>query len=265
MPFLVAADLDGKRSGARIRLGAAVDAAEIADVLDDVVEDRRLVWEGDELVERVERRLDALRLGEVRRRPQPGDETTAALVERVRTTRLGVLPWTAATEQLRARMRFLHDTLGEPWPDVSDRALVARLDEWLAPYLAGATGRGDLERLDLGVLLRAQLLWPLGAELDQLAPATWRNRTIDYTADRPTVAVRVQQVFGVTEHPAVGRRARPADDRPALPRRPADPGHRRPARVLGRVVGGGTQGPRRPLPQAPVAGGSVGGDMMVHQ
>ena len=172
-------------------------------MLDDVVEDRRLVWEGDELVERVERRLDALRLGEVRRRPQPGDETTAALVERVKTTRLGALPWTAATEQLRARMRFLHDTLGEPWPDVSDRALVARLDEWLAPYLAGATGRGDLERLDLGVLLRAQLLWPLGAELDQLAPATWRNRTIDYTADRPTVAVRVQQVFGVTEHPAV--------------------------------------------------------------
>ena len=203
VPFLVAADLDGKRSGARIRLGAAVDAAEIADVLDDVVEDRRLVWEGDELVERVERRLDALRLGEVRRRPQPGDETTAALVERVKTTRLGALPWTAATEQLRARMRFLHDTLGEPWPDVSDRALVARLDEWLAPYLAGATDRGDLQRLDLGVLLRAQLLWPLGAELDQLAPATWRNRTIDYTADRPTVAVRVQQVFGVTEHPAV--------------------------------------------------------------
>ena len=69
VPFLVAADLDGKRSGARIRLGAAVDAAEIADVLDDVVEDRRLVWEGDELVERVERRLDALRLGEERRRP----------------------------------------------------------------------------------------------------------------------------------------------------------------------------------------------------
>ena len=52
---------------------------------------------------------------------------------------------------------------------------LARLDEWLAPYLAGATGRADLERLDLGVLLRAQLPWPLGAELDQLAPPTWRN------------------------------------------------------------------------------------------
>jgi ATP-dependent helicase HrpB len=205
VPFLVAADLDGKRSGARIRLGAAVDAADIATVLEGVVEGRRLVWEGDELVERVERRVDALRLGEERRPPSPGEDTTAALVDRVRSTRLGALPWTGATEQLRARVRFLHDTLGEPWPDFSDRALVGTLDEWLAPYLAGATGRADLDRLDLAVLLRAQLPWPLGAELDELAPATWHNRRIDYTAERPTVSVRVQQVFGVTEHPTIAR------------------------------------------------------------
>ncbi len=99
--------------------------------------------------------------------------------------------------------RFLHDTLGEPWPDFSDRALLATLDEWLAPYLVGATGRADLDRLDLAVLLRSQLPWPLGAELDDLAPAAWRNRRIDYTAERPTVSVRVQQVFGVTEHPTI--------------------------------------------------------------
>ena len=66
VPFVVAADLDGKRSGARIRLAGAVDAAEIAALLDGVIEDRRLEWdaERDDLVERVERRLDALRLGE---------------------------------------------------------------------------------------------------------------------------------------------------------------------------------------------------------
>jgi ATP-dependent helicase HrpB len=203
VPFLVAADLDGKRSGARIRLGAAVDAADIAAALEGVVEDRRLVWEGDELVERVERRLDALRLGEERRPPSPGEETTAALVDRVRTTKLGALPWTAATEQLRARVRFLHDALGEPWPDFSDRTLVSGLDAWLAPYLTGATGRADLDRVDLAVLLRAQLPWPLGAELDDLAPVEWHNRRIDYTAERPTVSVRVQQVFGVTEHPTI--------------------------------------------------------------
>ena len=209
-PFVVAADLDGKRSGARIRLGSAVDEAVIAALLDGVVEDRRLEWDADadDLVERVERRLDALRLGSERRRPLPGEDTTAALVARVRATKLAVLPWRPATEQLRARVAFLRAELGDAWPDLSDRELLATLDDWLTPYLVGATGRADLDRLDLAVLLRARLPWPLGAELDDLAPRTWRLPTgreapIDYAAARPTVSVRVQDVFGVQAHPTV--------------------------------------------------------------
>ena len=139
---------------------------------------------------------------------RPGEDTTAALVARVRATKLAVLPWRPATEQLRARVAFLRAELGDAWPDLSDRALLATLDDWLTPYLVGATGRADLERLDLAVLLRARLPWPLGAELDELAPRTWRLPTgreapIDYAADRPTVSVRVQDVFGVQVHPTV--------------------------------------------------------------
>lgn len=209
-PFIVAADLDGKRTNARIRLGAAVDPVDIAGLMDGVVEDRRLEWDDatDDLVERVERRLDALRLGEERRRPAPGEATTAALVERVRTSRLAVLAWTPTTSQLRARMAFARATLGDDWPDVSDRGLLGSLDEWLAPYLVGATGRADLDRLDLGVLLRSMLPWPRGADLDELAPRSWtlpsgRTATIDYAEARPTVSVRVQDVFGVLEHPTI--------------------------------------------------------------
>jgi len=126
----------------------------------------------------------------------------------VRTSRLAVLPWTPATSQLRARMAFLRRTLGDDWPDVSDAGLLDTLEDWLAPYLAGATGRGDLDRLDLGILLRTMLPWPLGAELDGLAPRSWtlpggREAAIDYVEERPTVSVRVQDVFGVQEHPRI--------------------------------------------------------------
>jgi ATP-dependent helicase HrpB len=209
--FVVAADLDGRRAGARIRLAAAVDGADVATLLDDVVVQRRLVWDRDrdDLVLRIERRLDALALGEDVRAATPGDDTVDALVDRVRATRLAVLTWSPAAEQLRARVSFLRREGGadpSPWPDLSDKALLATLGTWLQPNLDGATGRNDLERLDIAMLLRVLLPWPLGAELDELAPATWtlpagRQVPIDYTADRPTASVRVQDVFGVGSHP----------------------------------------------------------------
>ena len=217
--FVVAADLDGRRAGARIRLAAAVEASDIGGLLDDVVEHRRLIWDRDrdDLVVRIERRLDALALGEEVRVPTPGDDTVDALVDRVRSTKLAVLTWSPAAEQLRARVAFLRrHGGGDPptWPDLSDKALLATVDTWLRPNLAGATGRADLQRIDVAMLLRAQLRWPLGAELDTLAPAHWmlpsgREVTIDYTADRPTASVRVQDVFGVTAHPKLAGGAVP--------------------------------------------------------
>jgi ATP-dependent helicase HrpB len=209
--FVVAADLDGRRDRARIRLAAPIDTVDITGALRDVAETRRLLWDRDrdDLVLRVERRLDALALGAETRQPDRDDDTVDALVERVRATRLTVLDWTPRSLQLRARVAFLAATIGDAdpsWPDLTDRALVASLDTWLRPALAGATGRADLQRVDLAALLRALLPWPRSADLDALAPEGWtlpggKRAAIDYAADRPTAAVRVQDVFGVVDHP----------------------------------------------------------------
>lgn len=211
-PFLVAADLDGRRDRARIRLAAVVDTnAVIAEFGADIIERRSIDWDAtrDDLVESVERRLGAIQLGRHVGRPQPGDETTAALMARVRATGLGALRWSAAATSLRERVEFLHRALGEPWPDWSTPALVAAVDDWLAPYLPGATGRADLERLDLAMVLRSQLPWPQGADLEELCPAhlqlpTGRTVPIDYADGQPDAFVRVQDLFGVTDHPNAG-------------------------------------------------------------
>jgi ATP-dependent helicase HrpB len=213
-PFVVAADLDGKRDRARIRLAAGLDADEVARVLaDEVTETIRLEWDTDrdDLVERVERRLGGMQLGQATRRPTPGPATTQALLERVSATGLAVLGWSGAAVALRRRVAFLQATIGAPWPDWSIEALAATLDDWLAPYLERATGRADLERLDVTMLLRAQLPWDAGAALDQLAPATLalptgRSVPIDYSGDQPAASVRVQDLFGTTVHPTAGGR-----------------------------------------------------------
>jgi ATP-dependent helicase HrpB len=212
--FVVAADLDGKRDRARIRLAAGLDADDVAMTFgDEVVETSTLAWDDDrdELVERVERRLGGMQLGAATRRPSAGAATTAALMERVRGTGLAVLGWSGASISLRERVDFLHRTVGEPWPDWSVTHLAATLDEWLAPYLPGAVGRRDLERVDVTTVLRSQLPWPEGADLDRLAPErlelpTGRAVPIDYAGDEPSASVRVQDLYGTTEHPRAGGR-----------------------------------------------------------
>ena len=210
-PFVVAADLDGNRTSARIRLGAGLDAHELEMALADHIDRREnLVWDKqrNDLVLRVETRLGNMTISDHTRAPSAGDDTTAALVERVRTTRLAALDMHLA-DTLRARLAFLRYRFPDAgWPDTSDKHLIATLDEWLAPYLVRSTGRADLDRLDVPMLLANQLSWDHQLELAELAPAllptaTGRQVPIDYARDHPTASVRVHDLFGITEHPTV--------------------------------------------------------------
>jgi ATP-dependent helicase HrpB len=212
-PFIVAADLDGNRTSARIRLGAGLDAAELEASLAHEVERREsLVWDKqrNDLVERIETRLGNMVISDVTRSPTPGPATVDALVERLRVTRLAPLDLAAAAN-LRARLALLARLFPDDgWPDTSDAALLAALDDWLVPYLQHATGRADLERLDVGMLLVNQFGWDQQMALADLAPATLdtpsgRSVAIDYTRPHPTASVRVQDLFGTREHPTVCR------------------------------------------------------------
>ena len=211
-PLIVAADIDGKRDSARVRRAAALDLSDLVEAFGDQIREQvTLRWDvdRDDLVEAVERRLGSMRLAATTRPASPSDDTLTALADRVRATGLAVLGWSGAALSLRQRVQFLHRTEGEPWPDWSTGALLASLDTWLLPYLPGATGRHDLESLDVAMVLRSQLPWPEGAKLDALAPThlvveTGAEHPIDYSGDRPTASVRVQDLFGRRDHPIAG-------------------------------------------------------------
>ena len=215
--LLAVAEVDGRRSGGRIRIAAPLAPSDLDAVArDQVVEHARLVWDADrdDLVARVERELGRLRLGAVERRPAPGVAATAALLARVRSTGLAALAWTPHARALQARIGFLRAVVGEPWPDVSDAALRRTLDDWLAPRLdaARATGRADLERVDVAGVLRSLVPPAVAGDLDRLAPdavtvPAGRRVALDYAAgdpgDPPVLAVRVQDMFGATATPTV--------------------------------------------------------------
>ncbi|MGW5385347.1 ATP-dependent helicase HrpB [Nocardia sp. NPDC003963] len=198
---------DPGRSDGYIRLAAVADeqlARRTASNLLTTAEE--IEWiDGDVVARRIER-LGAITLSE---KPISDPERRmlgAALRRGLRSAGLGVLSWSPGAIALRRRLDFLHRTLGAPWPPVDDESLLTAADTWLGPELATARRRADLERIDAGQALRRLLPWPEAARLDELAPErttvpSGSRPQLDYSADPPVLAVKVQEVFGWTDTP----------------------------------------------------------------
>jgi ATP-dependent helicase HrpB len=197
---------------ARVQLGAVVDedAARFASgaLLSEADE---VHWsDGDVVARRVER-LGAVELAVRPLRDADPVAVRDALVEGLRQEGFGLLRWSADVQVLRQRLAFLCLNVGAPWPDVSDDALHARVDEWLEPELGRARRRSDLGRIDAGQGLRRLLPWASGdaGRLDELAPERFvvpsgSRVRIDYgNPEQPVLAVKLQEMFGLHESPTV--------------------------------------------------------------
>ncbi|WP_181311335.1 ATP-dependent helicase HrpB [Nocardioides campestrisoli] len=167
-----------------------------------------VTWTGGRVLARRRTLLGAIELGSVPLTEPPAQAVTAAIREALRSEGIGLLTWSETATALRARLAFLHRALGDPWPDVSDEALTQDLESWLGPQLARVRSAQDLRRIDVGAALRALLPWQQAGRLDELAPErvevpSGSSVRIDYSAEQPVLAVRLQEVFGWTTVPAL--------------------------------------------------------------
>ena len=209
--FLVIADLQGKAANARIMAAAATDIDAIRTALAPQIERLRTAgFDPDKQAIRLGERetLGAMVLGE-RWLPAPhGSEADEALLAAVRGEGLALLPWTGESQALRRRLGWLHRSLGPPWPDVSDQALLDHLEDWLGPFLSGSPRLADLPASALKDAMLALLAYPQRAELERLAPSHFDAPSgsrvpIRYEDDGPLLSVRVQELFGLATHPAL--------------------------------------------------------------
>ncbi|MEU6167627.1 ATP-dependent helicase HrpB [Streptomyces tanashiensis] len=206
------ADRTARDATARVRLAAVVDEAtayRAAGHLRSTGEEVR--WEDGDVVARSVDRLGAV---ELTVRPLGAGAEPAlvreALLDGLRREGLGLLRWRREAGELRERLAFLHRELGAPWPDVADGALVDRAGEWLEPELSRASRRADLGRIDAGEALRRLLPWASGeaVRLDELAPErievpSGSRIRVEYGGERPVLAVKLQEMFGLAETPRV--------------------------------------------------------------
>jgi ATP-dependent helicase HrpB len=211
--FIVAALLDGERRESRLWLGATVDEAEIRAHFGDQVESEEVVEWNEQtgaLVAARRERLGSIVLSEKPLRNPDPVLVRATLLDRVRRVGLGVLTWSDESRAIRERLAFLHRLLGSPWPDVSDPSLLAALERWLGPALGEVRRQADLARIDPGAALLELLGWEERRRLADLAPThlavpSGSRIRVDYADPQaPVLAVRLQEVFGLTETPRVG-------------------------------------------------------------
>ncbi|MFE7660471.1 ATP-dependent helicase HrpB [Streptomyces celluloflavus] len=205
------ADRPVAAASARVRLAAVIDEATAraaARALYSSGEEVR--WSDGDVVARKVTRLGAIELtARPLTSPDPG-LLRDAVVSGLRQEGPGLLRWSPGAVSLRQRMAFLHRELGAPWPDVSDAALLARVEEWLGVELGRVRRRADLARVDAGQALARLLPWATGdaARFDELAPErievpSGSRVRVDYGGEQPVLAVKLQELFGRQESPRV--------------------------------------------------------------
>lgn len=208
--WLAVAHADAGQGGeGRIYLAAPLRAEDLQPY---VVERDVVGWNARQgaLVAQREQRVGELTLA-TRPLPQPSlAQRVAVLCDAIRREGLDLLGWTEAARQWQARVQSLHLWRGDPWPDVSDVALLANLEAWVGPWLDGVTRRADLARLDALAMLQSWLPAPLRAQLDALAPErlavpSGSRIRLRYAMDGspPVLAVKIQEMFGLEDTPTV--------------------------------------------------------------
>jgi ATP-dependent helicase HrpB len=217
-PYIAVAELTGTAANGRILLAAPITQDEIELNFSDQIEAaNEISFDRAAMALRARRRktLHAITLSEAPMALRPSADTARVLADGLIVSGLDRLPWSKSSKQWRDRVMFLRRAEGEPWPDLSDGALSAQRETWLVPALYDKVALKELSSGDLSDALMTLLPWELRARLEREAPTHFEAPTgtmlaIDYEAEQgPTIAVRLQELFGLNIHPSIAKGAVP--------------------------------------------------------
>jgi ATP-dependent helicase HrpB len=221
-PYIAVGELTGTAAQGRILLAARITLEDIERHFADQIETTdEITFDRSSMALRARRKraLHAITLSEAPLALSPSAETARVLADGLTAAGLDRLPWSKPAKQWRDRVTFLRraeaDPLAGSWPDLSDDALAAQRETWLVPALYDKTSLKEFSAGDLSEALMTLLPWELRARLEREAPTHFEAPTgtmlaIDYEAEQgPTIAVRLQELFGLNTHPSIAKGAIP--------------------------------------------------------
>jgi ATP-dependent helicase HrpB len=213
-PYIAIGELTGTAAAGRILLAAPITQEEIeAKFADHIEATDEISFDRGALALRARRKktLHAITLSEAPLALSPSAETARVFADGVVAAGLDKLPWSKSARQWRDRVMFLRKAEGEGWPDLSDDGLIASAADWLVPALYEKISLKDFSAGNLSEALLTLLPWELRARLEREAPTHFEAPTgtmlaIDYEAEQgPTIAVRLQELFGLNTHPSIAK------------------------------------------------------------
>lgn len=209
--MLVISDVTGRAARPRILAAAEISRAQVEAEMNTAIRSSEECF--FDPASRQVRARQITRLGAIvfaeKPLPKPtGEQAARALADGVRQFGLQSLPFSKEAQQLRERLGFLHRSLGEPWPDVSDEALLARLDDWFVPYQGNTSALSAISLASLSEGLRSLVPHDLLHGMNRLAPThfeapTGQRHPIQYDGEEPVLTIRVQELFGLKAHPSI--------------------------------------------------------------
>jgi ATP-dependent helicase HrpB len=207
--LIVATDLDGDTREAKIRQAVAIDEATLRDLYPAQITWQNIcAWSKRDgrVLTRNQEVFGALVLDDRNWADPDPDAVAAAMCDGIRQLGLRMSP---AANRFRARVELVQST-DPSLPAMDDETLINTLQTWLQPHLHGVKTAGDWKNFDCLNALRAMLDWNQTQRLDSAAPAHFttpmnRKTPIDYDGEAPSITLRLQELFGVTRHPTVGK------------------------------------------------------------
>ena len=213
-PYIAVAELTGTAANGRILMAAPITVGEIETQFADHIEiDDEITFDKSAMALRARRRkkLHAITLSEQTLPVSPSAESAKVLADGLVAAGIDRLPWSKPLKQWRDRVMFLRAAAPDEWPDLSDATLAESRDAWLTPALFDKTSLASFSPGDLSDALMSLLPWELRARLEREAPTHFEAPTgtslpIDYEAEQgPTIAVRLQELFGLNVHPSIAK------------------------------------------------------------
>ncbi|SDO00854.1 ATP-dependent helicase HrpB [Afipia sp. GAS231] len=213
-PYIAVGELTGTAAQGRILLAASITQADIELRFAGQIENTEEVsFDRAAMALRARRKktLHAITLSEAPMALSPSAETARVFAAGLIAAGFDKLPWSKSLQQWRDRVMFLRKAEGDSWPDLSDAALATEAENWLVPALYDKISLKEVSAGDLSDAMMGLLPWELRARLEREAPTHFEAPTgtmlaIDYEAEQgPTIAVRLQELFGLNTHPSIAK------------------------------------------------------------